>query len=252
MGTASRPWTHIRQRRTMKRAPTTRNWTRHIWYRAEVARTTWKLRLGALAALILGLWLTSGWWSLTIARSLVCDSSLVPSDAVLVDNLDDDYLLFERAAKLRQAGMAARVLVPVWADSVTQQPKGVPFGTTEVMVEISRVGHVEIVPIVEVEPITLNAARAIQRYLDREHIRSVIVVTPLFRSRRSELVYSATFGRAGIAVSCEPVQGLVGVGDWARSWHGIQRVLEQWFKLQDHRMYVLPFGLDGDERAAAR
>ena len=85
------------------------------------------------------------------------------------------------------------------------------LGIAEVMARISRIGAIEIVPIREVEPISLNAARDVQRFLEREHIRSVIVVTPLFRSRRSALVYAATLGRAGIAVRCEPVQGSRGV-----------------------------------------
>jgi hypothetical protein len=86
----------------------------------------------------------------------------------------------------------------------------------------------------------LNAVRDMQRFLEREHIRSLIVVMPLFRSRRSALVYAAILGRAGIAVRCEPVQGPVGVDNWTRSWHGIQDVLEQWLKLQYYRLYVLP------------
>ncbi len=86
----------------------------------------------------------------------------------------------------------------------------------------------------------LNAARDIQRFLEREHIRSLIVVMPLFRSRRSALVYAATLGRAGITVRCEPVQGSVKVDSWTQSWHGIQNVMEQWLKLQYYRCYVLP------------
>ena len=76
----------------------------------------------------------------------------------------------------------------------------------------------------------LNAIRDMQQFLEREHIQSVIVVTPLFRSRRSALVYEATFGRAGITVRCEPVQGAMGVSNWTRNWHGIQDVMEQWLR----------------------
>ena len=109
------------------------------------------------------------------------------------------------------------------------------------MARIARIGTIEIVPTREIEPITLNAARDVQQFLEREHIRSVIVVTPLFRSRRSALVYAATLGNAGIAVRCEPVEGSRGVDTWARSWHGIQEVVEQWLKLHYYRLCVLPF-----------
>ncbi len=94
----------------------------------------------------------------------------------------------------------------------TQEPNDVALGIAEVMARIARVGAIEIVPIREVEPITLNAARDVQRFLEREHIRSVIVVTPLFRSRRSALVYGATLGRAGIAVRLRARPRVAGSG----------------------------------------
>jgi hypothetical protein len=72
-------------------------------------------------------------------------------------------------------------------------------------------------------------------------IRSVIAVSPLFRSRRSSLVYSAVLGAAGISVSCEPVGGNRSVETWTHTWHGMQDVLEQWIKLQYYKRYVLPF-----------
>jgi hypothetical protein len=100
----------------------------------------------------------------------------------------------------------------------------------------------------EVEPISLNAASDILRFLEREHIRSVIVVSPLFRSRRSALVYGATLGGAGITVRCEPTRETRGVDTWTRSWHGVQKVAEQWLKLQYYRLYVFPFRLHAEDR----
>jgi hypothetical protein len=73
---------------------------------------------------------------------------------------------------------------------------------------------VDIVPIGQVEPISLNAARDIRDFMVRERIRSVFVISPLFRSRRSSLVYSAVLGAAGINVSCEPVGGTRSVETW--------------------------------------
>jgi hypothetical protein len=81
----------------------------------------------------------------------------------------------------------------------------------------------------------------VRRFLERERIRAIIVVTPVLRSRRSQLVYDATLARAGIAVRYQPVRGTVEVEAWTRSWHGVQDVLEQWLKLQYYRVYVLPF-----------
>jgi hypothetical protein len=224
----------------MREPDARRRWTQHLFYRAECTRTTWKFRLGLVTLVGVVLFVTNGWWTVAIARSLVCDATLGPSDAILVENFDPDYLLFQRARQLRQAGLASRVLVPIWTDPRTQEPNDVALGIADVMARISRVGEIEMVPTHEAEPITLNAARDVQRFLEREHIRSVIVVTPLFRSRRSALIYGATLGRAGIAVRHEPVQGSRSVNTWTQSWHGIQEVLEQWLKLQYYRLYALP------------
>ena len=120
----------------MRESPKASRWTRHLVYRAEQTRTTWKLRLGLLTLAIIALWLTSGWWTLAIARSLVCDASLAPSDAILVENFDPDYLLFERATKLRRAGLAARVLVPIKTDPGREEPNAVALGTAQVMAKI--------------------------------------------------------------------------------------------------------------------
>ena len=222
-------------------------WTRHVVYRAERTRTTWKFRVGCVALVVVAVWLTRGWWTVAVARSLVCDGNAAPSDAILVENFDPDYLVFERATRLRRAGFAARVLVPIPTDPGTAKANDVALGTAEVMARIARLGAMDIVPMQAVEPISLNAARDVLRFIEQERIRSVIVVSPLFRSRRSALVYGATLGRAGITVRCEPVQGTEGVNTWTRSWHGVQNVAEQWLKLQYYRLYVLPFRLRAQE-----
>jgi len=216
-------------------------WTRHFVYRAVQTRTTWKFRIGLTSLIVLAAWLTSGWWMAAIARSLVCDSSGAPSDAILIENFDPGYLPFERARQLRTAGMASRVLVPVPRAGTTSEMQPVQRALSEVLASMSRLGDYETVPFREVEPISLNAARDIQRFLEQEHIRSVIIVSPLFRSRRSQLVYEATLGRAGIVVRCEPGKEPHNINSWTDSWHRIQNVAEQWVKLQYYRFYVLPF-----------
>jgi hypothetical protein len=222
-------------------------WTRHFLYRTEHTRTTWRFRFGLLVFIVVGAWVTRGWWTVAIARSLVCEANGAPSDAILVENFDPDYLSFERATQLRRDGFASRVLVPSPGDPDTSETKGVELATAEMMARLAHLGAFDIVPIREVEPISLNAARDVLRFIQREHIRSVIVVSPLFRSRRSALVYGATLDRAGITVRCEPVRGLQTVNTWTQSWHGVQNVAEQWVKLQYYRLYVLRFRLRAQE-----
>jgi hypothetical protein len=121
------------------------------------------------------------------------------------------------------------------------QPNAVAQGTARLMANIAYLGDIEILPIREVEPISLNAAEDVMRFVRREGIASLIIVAPYFRSRRSALVYGATLGRAGISLSCEHVKGTIDAHTWTSTLHGIQSVTEQWIKLQYYRIYVLPF-----------
>jgi hypothetical protein len=194
-----------------------------------------------LAVVFAALWLTGGWWTAALARGLVCESNLAPSDAILVENFDADYFVFERASRLRRAGFASRVIVPIPTDRRTSGPNDVALGVAQVMARVSHLGPFDIVLTNAVEPISLNVARDVLRFVEQERIRSVLVVAPLFRSRRSALVYASALRDAGVVVTCQPAKGLYDHGSWTRSWHGIENVATQWIKLQYYRLYVLPF-----------
>jgi hypothetical protein len=218
----------------------TPHWTRHFYYRAEHTRTTWKFRLGFLALVVVAAWLTRGWWTIAIARSLVCEANNAQSDAILVENFDPDYLVFERAARLQVAGIAPKALVPVLESRNPGVPNPVSTGIAEVMARQSRLAAWEALPIRDIEPITLNAAVQLREHLVREGVRSLLVVTGGFRSRRSTMVYRAVLGLAGIEVHCVPVFGRKTPESWTQSWHGIQEVVQQLVKLQYYRFYVVP------------
>lgn len=185
-------------------------------------------------------WLTHGWWAAAIGRSLVCEPSLAAGEAIVIENFGTQYLLFERARDLRRAGLAHRVLIPTPVDLRTSRLNEVSKGFTEVMARISHLGNYELIPTREVEPISLNVARDVLRYLQRERIKSILVVSPLFRSNRSARIYSATLGQAGISVHCVPARQVYDLDTWVRTWHGIQEVAEQWLKLQYYRVAILP------------
>lgn len=223
----------------MKPAQWSTGWQRHLWYKKEIVKTTWKLRVLVLCALLILGMTTRTFWAQRLGQSLVCHEERTPSDAILVENFDRSYLLFEHAAALMQAGLAPRVLVHVSASGEPPQPSLVSQGITDVMVRVARMPAPTIIPIQEVEPISLHAASQIRAFLEKEQIRSVLVVTPGFRSQRSALVYRAVLNPAGIAVSCVPVFGQKTPERWTSTWHGIQDVAEQWLKLQYYRLYVL-------------
>jgi hypothetical protein len=215
-------------------------WQRHVFVRKEVIKTTWTFRLVMLLLVLLLGFVTRGFWSLKLGQSLVCAEDVRPSDAILVENFEPDYLLFERARALHQAGVAARVLVHTEAflDNPSRSTL-ISQGLVEVMARVARLQHLELIPIRLSEPIRLNAAYQIRDFLTKEQLTSVLIVTPAFRSQRSALVYHAVLDPAGIRVSCVPVFGQKSPTNWTRTWHGIQEVIMQFLKLQYYRWYIL-------------
>jgi hypothetical protein len=214
-------------------------WQRHFFYRKESLKTTWKFRLALLVLLVLLVSVTGGFWISRIGQSLVCPEEIAPSDVILVENFDPQYLVFERAAALHKMGLAARVLVPVDASRDHEKADLVSQGITELMARIARLQDPELLPIQISEPISLNAAYQVRDFLTTKHLRSVIIVTDGFRSMRSSLVYHAVLDPAGIKVGCAPVFGQTTPQNWTKTWHGIQEVIEQLVKLLYYRFYVL-------------
>jgi hypothetical protein len=228
--------------------PASRGWRHHFFRRRTGQTTTWRFRLGICAALIAVIVVTRGGWIPALGRGLVCERGTGHGEAILIENFDPMYLLFERAAELRRAGVGPRVIVPAPASSNPSEPNPVSAGIIDVMVGVAQLPGPQVLPIREVEPVSLNAAYEIRAFMLRERIRSVVVVSPGFRSRRTQLVYEKVLGEAGIAISCEPVMGLQGEETWAASWHGMLQVAEQYLKLAYYRLYVLPFAT-GEMRA---
>ena len=210
-----------------------------MFYEKQCVKFTWTFRLILVVCVGFLVWSTSNLWVTAVGHGLVCQEEIGQADALLVENFDDDYLLFERAEELRRAGRAGRVLVTTFTAADGSESR-VHDGVAELMARIARLENVEVVPLREQEPISLNAATQIRDALTTQNIRSVAVITSGFRSTRSFLVYQAVLGRAGIAVSCVPVFGQTTPESWPKTWHGIQNVTEQFFKLQYYRFYVLP------------
>jgi len=198
------------------------------------------IRLAFIGLLLVSAaYLLRPFWIPAVGRSLVCNDRLGPADAILVENFDVDYLPFERAAKLQNQGLSERIFIPISVRE-NNQPTSVAEGIVEVMTRISRVKNWETIPFHEVEPISLNAAKQIRDFLTAQRIRSVLVVTSEFRSRRSSLVYKSVLTPAGIDVNCVPTTGHNSTATWSRTWHGIQEVVLQLLKLEYYRFWVLP------------
>jgi hypothetical protein len=206
----------------------------------SVLKTTSTLAL-VVAVLIAAALLTTGFWTVPVARSLVCAESFARSDAMLVENFDPNYLLFERAEALERAGMARTTYVPLDVSPDRKTPNPISVGIAELMVRQARLRAWRPIVFSQHEPISLNAALQIRDRLVAEQVKSLIVLTPGFRSRRSMLVYQATLAPAHITVHCVPVFGQTTAESWTKTWHGIQHATEELIKLWYYRLYVLPF-----------
>jgi len=201
------------------------NWQRHFFYKKESIKTTWKLRLGIFILVILIGSATRGFWAGRIGRSLVCTEEIGQSDIILVENFNPSFLAFERASELRRAQISLRILVPVQTSHDGQGANIVSQGIAELMCRVARIPDPEIIPI--------------RAFLVKEHLKSVIIVTPAFRSKRSSLIYHAVLDPSGIEVRCMPVFGKITPENWTGTWHGVQEVTQQFLKLQFYRFYVL-------------
>jgi len=213
-------------------------WRGYFLYRKESLKPTWTLRALLLVPLVFVV-VTRTFWAAAIADSLVCREQTDRSQVLLIDNLDPDYLVFERATALHRSGIASRIVVPVMAARGSDTPNAISQGTAELMARVARLPTLELLPIEEQEPITLNAARQVRDFLTREQITAVTVVVPGFRSQRSYLAYTEALTPAGIAVRCVPVFGTKTPRNWTETWHGIQEVGLQFLKLQYYRFWVL-------------
>lgn len=178
-------------------------------------------------------------WLRSAADSLVCPSSEVESDAALVDNVDHDYMLFARTRQLLAGGLIRDVVVPVVRRPALDEPPEVTIGVVELMCRVADLHRCDTFETALEEPISLNLARAAARELKTRSIRSVLLVTPGFRSQRALEIYAPILEAHGVTVRCQPVFGTQDPSNWFDSAHGVQDVVLQFLKLWYYRILVL-------------
>jgi hypothetical protein len=203
------------------------------WYAVTFLAIATILIFGARAV-------TSGLWLRSIGKCLVCEGNIHACQAILIENFDPNYLLFEHVAKLLREKQADKVFIPVQPDRTVEGPNSVSEGIVQVMSRAAWIPQPEMIPIKEIEPISLSAALQVRDYLHRKSISSVIIVTSGFRSRRSIVIWNAVLRPSGIAVFCCPVFSGRTSENWYLTWHGRQEVIMEAAKLLYYRLYVLP------------
>lgn len=215
-------------------------WQRHMICQTRNMRTTWKLRLLVACLLLILTAGTQRWWIPLLGWSLVSNTGVGKADLILVDNLDLDYRLFEKAADLIRSGIGRKVLIPVFTSGQDiEKPNEFSLEITEVFIRLAGLESVEVIPIKEVEPVTFNAAHQVGDFLKGTNTNKVLILTSGFKSRRLHLIFSKVLGEMGIETDCLPVWGSLQPESWAKTWHGIQEVLLQHAKLAYYRLLVL-------------
>jgi len=205
-----------------------------------VYRTTWKLRLLLISVLLIVLVCTQRWWIPLLARNLVSDTGVGNPDLILVDNLDLDYQLFEKAARLTRSGVAGMVLIPVFTSGQdSERLDDFSLGIADAMIRVARLDKAHFIPIKAIEPITLNAARQVGDFLKGTDVRKVLLLTSGFKSRRLHLIFSKVLGELGIETYCLPVWNSQQPENWTTTWHGIQEVFLQYAKLAYYWVWAL-------------
>lgn len=106
------------------------------------------------------------------------------------------------------------------------------------MIRVAGIETAEIIPIKQEEPITLNAARQVGDFLKGTNVKTVLILTSGFKSKRIHLIFKKVLGEVGIDAYCLPVWGSRTPENWATNWHRIQEVFLQVVKLGYYRLCV--------------
>jgi uncharacterized SAM-binding protein YcdF (DUF218 family) len=204
-------------------------------------RTTRLYKWIGFVALIIcaGIVITRGHWLPWIGGYLVCQESIGVSDVILIDNVEPNYLLFERAQRLQSQGLAEIVLIPILKADTSGPPALVSIGIVDVMCRISMLRNCTTFEAPGREPISLNVARRSAEEIRSRGAHSVIIVTDGLRSRRAADIYLHVLRPLGISAHFQPVFGPHTPGNWFTSWHGIQEIVLQLGKLWYYKLAVL-------------
>jgi len=211
-----------------------------FFYKAEVVKTTWKLRITLLVFLMIFCLVTGRFWLLLVGRSLIHEDELAPSDVIVVENFEGPFFEgLSRAVRLQEEGFSPRILV------LRLLPRESGFSSTLLEQIWDSYCHAvgihdpEIVAVKQVEPITFNIAQQLASTLEKTTIRSAILITGVFHSNRSCLTYQEVLEPLGIEIRCLPVSSVTDPDHWWQTSHDALYVVEEFLKLQYYRLFVL-------------
>ena len=191
-----------------------------------------RVKVAVLALLLLLVLVSRGLWLPLIGRFLVVADPLGPADAVVPLAGGDERVPY--AANLFREGFAdwfiatnmplkAPGLRATYGELVRQEAiwQGVPGDRILVMP-----GEVET---------TYQEALAVRRMIEERGLRSLIVVTDPFHTRRSRMAFRAAFSDSGVMLIVRPVnESTYDPDSWWRTRDGLRDTWTEYLKLLLH------------------
>lgn len=160
-----------------------------------------------VAILLLLAWPPLAWW---LARFLIVRADLPHADALVVLSGSSTYYERSRkAAELWHNGRAPMVILTNddeqggWSSSEQRNPFFYEYSAAVLRAAGVPQERIEVLP----EPVlgTYEEAILLRRYAEKQNLRSLIVVTSAYHSRRALWTLRRVFDGAGIAIGLEPV-----------------------------------------------
>jgi hypothetical protein len=180
-------------------------------------------------------------WLTKAAESLVLKDNLAKSDIILIENWDYPYFsTFVSASRLQAQGFAERIIIASndrkEKDIATVYEKAIALYSSKAGI---RPGTVEEIKLMPSEPVTLNRARQISEILKARAIRSVILVSGYYHSKRSTLAYRRFLEPTGTRILSYPADPEEMPDQWWKSPSGIKVVSMQFLKYVLYRLLFI-------------
>jgi uncharacterized SAM-binding protein YcdF (DUF218 family) len=182
-----------------------------VFARPRVARRGWRL-----AAVVVALWPFAAWGA---ARGLVVRAELGRADALVVLSGSAAYReRADEAARAYREGRAPLVLLTDdgvlggWSEAEQRNPRFVELAAAE----LERGGvPAESIKVLGARPTnTHDEAEAVRAYAAERGLRSLVVVTSVYHSRRALWTWRRVFRGSGVSIGLEPAEGERTPGAW--------------------------------------
>ena len=193
--------------------------------------------LKVLVLLLLG-WGIAAWIA---ARALVVKSDLTSADALVVLSGSSSYMeRTQKAAELYRQGRAPVILLTNdhqrggWSSKLQTNPFFVDRAFEELVKQGVPAERIRIVP--GVAESTQSEAEIVKEYARAQNLRSVLIITSAFHSRRALRTFRTNFADTGIIVGLEPSPRTQSTAFWWLFPSGWRDVAGEYVKLIYYRV----------------